>query len=138
MPIPTINSFRLSHEAILSVVAQIQPLTRSYIVVKPLLVELRERIALYFNRQDKEFYDELRIFFAEERSVIKILDFIELDLKDFKIKFLIFFEKHTGEMGAINSRNFLKEHREFTGAIMARLKLEEDHLLPLVGRIAEK
>ena len=132
---PTVNSFRLSHEAILDVVSQLQALTRSYLQAKPLLLDLRERLLAYFNRQDQEFYQNLRNFFAEDRPAVKILEFLELDLKDVKIQYLIFFEKHSGEMGDVNSRNFVKDYREFSNVLLARVKTEENHLLPLLGRM---
>lgn len=137
MSIPTVNSFRLSHEAILDVVSQLQALTRSYFQAKPLLVDLRERLLAYFNRQDQEFYQTLRNFFAEDRPALKILEFLELDLKDVKIQYLIFFEKHSGEMGDVNSRNFVKDFREFSNVLLARVKTEENHLLPLLARMEQ-
>lgn len=134
MSIPTVNSFRLSHEAILDVVAQLQGLTRSYLQAKPLLLDLSERLLAYFNRQDREFYRDLSVFFAEDRAALKILEFLELDLKDLKIQYLVFFEKHSGELGDVNSRNFVKDFREFSGAVIARVKMEEDRLMPLLKR----
>ncbi len=136
--IPSVNSFHLSHEAILDTVSQLQGLTRSYLQAKPLLRDLQVRLLAYFNRQDKEFYQSLKIFFAEDRAALKIIEFLELDLKDSKIQYLIFFEKHSGEMGDMNSRNFIKDFREFSNVLLLRMKTEENHLLPLLERVEKK
>lgn len=137
MTLPTANSFRLSHEALLGSIVQVQSTARNYLQAKPALFELNERMKAFFGREDEEFYNQLKNFFAEDREVLKMIEFLIHDLNDLKIQFLIFSEKHAGDLANQSGRNFVKDFRDFSSAVIARVKMEEDRLIPLLARINE-
>lgn len=137
MPTMTVNALRLSHEAILNSLLSVQAVSRSYLQAKPALFEFNERIRAYLEKQDSEMYERLRAIFAQDREALKMLEFLEHDLRDLKVQFLIFSEKHTGDLANQSGRNFIKEFKGFADAVIARVKVEESYLVPLLVRIKD-
>jgi hypothetical protein len=134
-PKALITGFRLSHQMLTDSISQIQLSLRSYSQAKPKLRELYSNLHNHFSRQDQKLYERLSIFYAEDRPTTKMLEFLAHDLKDFKIKYLVFSDQHTGEMGGGHPRSFPAEFIEFANSILARIKIEEDYLFPLLEKL---
>lgn len=129
-----IQRFRKGHRAIADVVTQIQGVVRSYARVKPLLPVLDQVLINHFECQDDELFRELLDFYREDREAVKMLEFLIYELKEFKIKYLIFSDKYPGHMADRGSRNFPKDFAELTKAIVGRLQMENEYFMPLLEK----
>lgn len=128
----TVNKITQGHRSIVAVVDQIQLVARSYSKARPKLRELSEMLSAHVSRQDEEFYDQLMRFHANDRQASKMLEFLTYDLREFKIKHLMFFDKYLEGFGEVAARNFSKDFREFVEAIISRVTIEEEYLFPLI------
>ncbi len=126
--------YREGHRAIKMTLSQIQVVARSYSRVKPLLPEFREVLLAHWRQQTEEFWDRLSAVFIDDREKTKMLEFLTHNLKDLKIQYLVFFEQYTGEWGDVGSKNFVKDFTNFSEEILARIKIEEEYLFPLIDR----
>jgi hypothetical protein len=132
-PADLITSVRRSHEGILSLIDQTGTVVRIYSQARNILRDLEEHLSAHLRRQDREFYQRLKDHYAQERESLKMIEFLVHDLKEIKIKSLIFFEKHatnTGNLAA--ARFFPRDFMEFKEAIINRIKIEEEYLIPLL------
>ena len=134
-PKALITGFRLSHDMLTDSISQLQLSLRSYAQDKPKLRELYDNLHNHFARQDQKFYERLSLFFVEDRPTVKMLEFLTHDLKDLKIKYLVFYDHHSGEMGVGHPRSFPLEFNEFSAHILARIKIEEEYLFPLIAKL---
>ncbi len=130
-----IEDFKVNHKAIIDTLGQLQLLTRSYLEAKPKIRELERKLLPYFQSENKEFFDRLSGFYASDRPSLKMIEFLVDDLKDLKIKFLIFFERHSGGMEDRHWRDFPVDFTKFSNEILARIKIEKDYLFVLLNRI---
>jgi|SRR3989338_6923642 len=130
-----ITGFRINHEILTDSISQIQLSLRSYNQAKPKLRELYNNLHNHFARQDPKFYERLALHYIEDRPATKMLEFLMHDLKDFKVRYLIFYDQHSGEMGAGHPRSFSFEFNEFANSILARIKIEVDYLFPLLEKL---
>ena len=130
-----ITGFRLSHEILTDSISQIHQSLRSYNQAKPKLRDLYNNLHNHFARQDPKFYERLVLHYIDDRPATKMLEFLTHDLKDFKIKYLVFYDQHTGEMGGGHPRSFPMEFNEFSASILARVKIEEEYLFPLIEKL---
>lgn len=135
-PHDLIPSFRRAHESILSAIDQVSVVARSYSQARAHLHELEERLLAHLGRQDKEFYKRLLDYYSEQREQKKMIEFLIHDLKETKVNYLIFFEKHMDtSVPAVAARNFPKDFAEFKESIINRVKVEEEYLFPLLQRM---
>src|SRR3989338_1291568 len=123
----------VAQQGIVDTFAQIQPLLRSYTQAKPKIRELRERLLAYLGRQDEEFFELLREGHRQDREAGKMIEFLAHDIKAVKVQYLIFFEKHSGEMTSPYSRDFPRDFMEFSKLILTRFGIEEEYLFPLIA-----
>ena len=127
-----VENFRSAHATILSSIDQILMVCRSYAQAKPHLRALHQKVLAHLGRQDKELMDKLTVAFGDNRETAKLLEFLEHNLKDAKIKFLIFCDNHSGELADVNARSFPKDFQEFSEELITRIKMEEEYLFPLL------
>jgi len=127
-----------AHHAVLLSVSQIQSVVRSYSSARALLGGLGEQLLAFLGVEDEEFFRSLRDLLSEDRPALKMLEFLELDLKDLKIKYLVFYDRYTNIPTGNEDRIFLRDYREFSAAIVARVNLESEYLFPLLQRVAAK
>ena len=132
-----IADFKTGHQAIIEAIDGIQASVRSYREAKPRIRTMQKILLDHFGREGSEFYNRLTVFYGSDRQATKMIEFLTYDLKDVKIQFLTFFDKYSGEMGDAGSRNFLRDFMDFTSLIIARIKVEEDQLLPLLGKLQD-
>lgn len=130
-----LHILRIGHQGIIEAVSCVEPFLRSYREAKPHLRKLYKSMDLFLGQQDRCMFDALYEFFEDDRSSIKIIDFLLHDLKDMKIQYLVFSDKHTGEMSDHQRHAFAKDFSEFSAKIIARLKIEEEYLFPLLKKM---
>jgi len=130
-----ITRFKVRHQSIIDTLDQVQVLARSYVMAKPKIREMSEKLLAHFSGQDDELFDQLRTTHALDRQSLKIIEFLIYDLRDFKVKYLIFFEKHSGEILDMSARTFPKDLSDFAREIITRFKIEEEYLFPLLEKI---
>ena len=128
----SLRQFKVAHQSILETIDQIQQSVRFYNQVKPHIRILEDQLLVYFGKQDENLYGPLIVHYAANREATKMIEFLRLDLRDLKIKLLIFFDQHSGEMGDQHARNFPKDFMEFAAAVIGRMRIEEDYLFPLL------
>ncbi len=130
-----IESFRQGQRSILHSIDEIQRVARMYNQAKPLLRHLHEQIIEHLARQDIKMMAALRDFYHEDRQAVKMLEFLAHDLKDIKVKFLLFYDKHSGEVLDLSARSFPKDFQDFTQEIVDRFNAEEEYLFPLIEKL---
>ncbi|MDP8264847.1 MAG: hypothetical protein P9M12_05135 [Candidatus Aceula lacicola] len=126
---------KIGHQAIVVALDQTQSFLRSYREAKPRIRALGEQLAAFFSQEDKRMFDELYAFYEGDRPSIKMIDFLLHDLKDIKIKYLMFFDKHSGEVFDTSAASFPKDFSDFLAQILGRLKIEEEYLFPLLEKM---
>ena len=131
-----ITRLKLSHQMLTDLISQIQLLLRSYNQAKPKLRELYKNLQDHFGIQDTKFYERLSLHFVDDRESAKMLEFLLHDLKDFKIKYLVFYDQHPAEMIGGHPRMFPLEFTEFAKNILSRITMEEDYLFSLLEKLS--
>ena len=91
-----------------------------------------------WGRQNEEFWEQLNSFYKDNREATKMLEFLIHNLKDLKVKYLIFFDIYNDEWGHVGSKNFSKDFMNFAEEILVRIKLEEEYLFPLLEKLPPK
>ena len=129
-----IDRLKVSHQSIVDSIDQILPLTRSYVAAKPKIRDMSEKLVHHFGKQDQEFFETLRSCYEGNREAMKMIEFLTVDLKDIKVQYLIFFEKYTGELVDIGSRDFPQKFTEFSRHVLSRIRVEEEQLFPLIEK----
>lgn len=135
MPKNLMAGFKTSHQALVNSVDQIQLNMRDYLRVKPHLRELHANLLAHFSRQNHVLFEQLNALNKDDRQASKMLEFLELDLRDLKIRYLVFYDQHSGELADSHGRNFTKNFTEFAGAILGRVKIEEEYMFPLLEKL---
>ena len=131
----TLISFQRAHRSILLSLDRIQGVSRLYSQAKLGVCQLNDHVLNHLSRQDETFYQSLRDFYASHRESLKMLEFLTHDLKDLKIKYLVFSEKHSGAMGDLGARSFIKDFGEFKQDLVERIEMEENYLFPLLDGV---
>ena len=132
-----VQNFKVAHQSIVDSIDGIQPFLRSYLAAKPKIREMKEKLLFHLGKQNSDLFDQLRSWHEHDREATKIIEFLTHDLNDIKIKYLIFFEKYSGELADKGSSNFPLDFTEFSKAVLDRLKVEEEYLLPLLKKISD-
>src|SRR5437867_2916883 len=122
MPDETIRKFRSAHRSILDSIDQIRSHLRNYPQAKPLLRDLHQKLLAHFSQQNESFFGPLKEYFRLQRENAKMIESLEFDVKEIKIKLLVFYDQHSGEFADNNSRSFPVDFADFSGLIMGRLK----------------
>ena len=130
-----IEIFKIGHEAVITAIDDVLQNLRSYLHARPKVREFNNVVLMHLSRQNKAMYDHLNEYYAQDREAQKMLEFLLHDLKDIKIKYLIFTDKHSGEMADISYRSFPKEFIAFSREIISRIKMEEEYLFPLLSEV---
>ena len=137
MPDDLTKQFKVAHQSILTTIDQINQNIRSYLKAKPFIRELQTKLLAHFEQQNDSLYDSLIKFYDHDRPSMKTIEFLRYDLKDIKVKLLVFFDRHSGEMGDVHGKSFPKDFSEFSENILGRIKIEEDFLLPLFKKMGK-
>ncbi|MFH1359446.1 MAG: hemerythrin domain-containing protein [Candidatus Omnitrophota bacterium] len=132
-----IARYKTVHQAIVNNLDQVQVLSRSYAQAKPWIRALRERLLAHLSKQDDDFFDDLRKVHQYDLHALKMIEFLSKDVRNTKVKYLIFFEKYSGEMGDFGSKAFPKDLMTFSDDIIGRLRIEEEYMLPLFAQVPD-
>ncbi len=135
MSVDLVANFKTGHQSIVNILEDVQMSARSYAQAKPKIRAMNELTLVHLGRQNDELFDQLRFFYRLDREKTKMVEFLAHDLKDAKIRYLIFSEKHSGELRDLGTPDFPKNFNEFLKEILARIKIEEDYLLPLLKEL---
>src|SRR3989338_3687880 len=126
MSIPLTLRFRHGHRSIRMTLNQIQLVGRYYSQAKPRLRELNQDLLAHWGNQGEALWERLHRLYADDRRQTKMLEFLIHNLKDLKIRFLVFFEQYSDNWGDVRSRNFPRDFTDFSEEIMVRIKIEEE------------
>ncbi len=137
MSLDYLKTIKLGHQTVVEALSTTQPFARSYQDAKAPLRSLREILAMFLGRQDQALFDRLYQFYSDDRPSTKMIDFLVHDLKDIKIQYLIFFDKYSTESWLSRSSSFPKDFGDFSSQVLARIKIEEEYLFPLLQKMAE-
>jgi len=129
------KSITEGHAAIIESIDQLQAVSRSYNTAKPKIREMNHRLTAHLSRQNAVFFDRLRTRYQADRPALKIIEFLAHDIKAMKVKHLVFFDQHSGDMGDMSGRTFPKDFYDFYREVLTRIRIEEEYLLPLVEKM---
>ncbi len=129
---PKIETFKKGHDSIYHSIDQIQLSIRSYPQVKTKLRVLEDSLSAHFSKQNSEFFEKLRKGCRDDHSSLRMIDFLEHNIKECKIKFLQFFDVYSKEMGGLGSPKFPLQFTSFCKDILTHLQIEEEYLFPLI------
>lgn len=130
--VPLVTSFKEAHRSILLAIDQIHAELRSYSKIRYGLSSFNEMLSAHCKRQDKEFFLHLTKRCLGDRESLKLLEFLELDLKELKVQMLIFFDRYSQGCGEIVARNFPRDFTAFSRVVIDRIETEEEYLFPLL------
>jgi hypothetical protein len=133
-----LKNLSLAHGALLETMSSVQPFLRSYLEAKPRLREFNQRLLLFFGKEDQVFFDALYAFYKEDHHAMKMIDFLKHDLAQIKINYLTFFDAHSVETADVHARSFPKDFTTFAEQIIARIKIEEEYLFPLLEKMVKE
>jgi hypothetical protein len=126
-----------SHAGILSVLDLIHQNIRSYPAVKPHLRLLQSLLFNHFEKQSKSLYERLLTFHSNDREKSKLLEFLAHDLKEFKIKTLVFFDAHSADMSDLKPKGIVHEFGEFSQFIIGRIHHEKKYLITMIREMED-
>ena len=129
------QSLRLAHQALADSLDSIQPFLRAYPQAKPRLREFYRRLLVFFSKENEVFFQALYQHYQDDHAATRMIDFLSHDLKDLKVQFLMFSEKYSGEALDRNANMFPKDFTDFCALVVARIKIEEERLFPLLDKI---
>ncbi len=129
-----IRQFRLTHQSIVDTIDRLQATLRNYNQAKPILRELFYKLSAYLGSQDSAFFTSLKECSSDDRETVKMIDFLQFDLKEMKIRLLQFHDSHSGDLEDSHARNFPGDFAEFAGHVVHRIKTEEEFLFPLLEK----
>lgn len=121
-----------NHLALIEYIDQVHQNIRHYPDAKPKLKQLEIALLSHFEKQKKDFYSSLKEFCALSREKFKLLEFLETDLKDLKIKLLIFSDEHPAGMGDVRPKRIVQDFEQFSQEIIGRIHHERKYLLPIL------
>ncbi len=123
------NHFRLKVD-----IAGIQSVVRFYQKARKKLYDLSQGLQWHLGQQDESFFAQLQNFYKYDRQPLKLLEFLEHDTKDLRVKYLVFFDQYLEAAGEIAERKFPKEFSAFAQDVLDRIRIEEDYLFPLLNK----
>ncbi|GEM_PF-569288 len=131
----SIAQLTASQAIVVDLIARIEDALRSpYSLVKPNIRKIQNGLFSHFGAQDEKFFKELASCYQLDRESVKVIEFLTHDLNELKIKFLIFFDKYTGELADRGSSSFPRDFTQFSAQVLARFKTEEEYLFPLIKK----
>ncbi len=132
-----LKEFRVRHQSIIEAIDRIQLAIRDYNKVRPLVYDLQIKWFHHLGRQDQLFFAPIAEFHRLDPKALKMLGFLQDDLRDMKIKSLVFFDRHPGQMGDLRQKTFITDFSLFSKEVLARIEIEETQLIPLLAHCVE-
>ena len=132
-----LRKFKTSHRSILETIDQLRLTLRNYPEAKPILRGLHQQLLTHLGRQDGTLFASLKNFYLSKRESEKLIEFLEFDLMEIKVKFMVFYDEHSGASEDSNARSFSRDFGDFSALIRERIKMEEDYLIPLLEKLPQ-
>ena len=130
-----IRKIKTAHRSILETIDQLQINLRNYHQAKPMIRELHLKLMAHFGQQDHSLFVPLKDYYSKERTSVKMIEFLEFDLREIKVRLLVFYDQHSGELGDTNASSFPRDFADFSGLILGRISMEEKYLIPLLEKL---
>ena len=127
-----LQELKIGHIAMIEQIDQIHQVIRHYPDVKPKLRELQTILFNHFEKQKQKFYQLLTEYFLSDQEKSKNIQFLEQDIKNLKVKTLIFYDEHPADMGDIRPKAFIRDFQVFSGDLTGRMYDERKYLFPLI------
>ena len=130
-----LTQLKFGHQAIIFSLDDLQQVVRSYNQAKPKLRALQNTLLDHFSLMKNDLYDFLRAQLQNDSQALKTIEFLDFDIKDIKIKTLVFFDEFPADMGDVHPVNFPKKFSDYTHELAAHLRTERQKLFPLLERL---
>ncbi len=130
-----LESFKESHLAIVEQMDQIHHSIRSYNEAKPKLQILQSILLNHFVIQKQNLYDQLEEAYASDREKSKLIEFLKTDLKDLKIKILLFFDDHPADLSDQKPKHVVQDFDRLASDVLGRIHHEKKYLFPMLEGI---
>lgn len=132
-----VELFHRREEMIVRSLLRLQALRHNYRAARLLTGECREMIYSYLKRQDEQFYATMTEFYRENRSALKMIEFLTVDIKELRVATFAFFEQYGVANPLEQGRNFARDLRGYKQIVLERFRVETDYLLPLLKRMSQ-
>lgn len=126
------QELKMGHLAMIEQIDQIHQVIHHYPDVKPKLRGLQTILLNHFEKQKQKFYQLLMEHFLSNQEKSKNIQFLEQDIKNLKVKTLIFYDEHPADMGDIRPKAFMLDFQVFSGDLTGRMYDERKYLFPLI------
>ncbi len=132
-----IEAFYRREEMILRSLLRLQALRHNYRAARLLTGECREMMYSYLKRQDNQFYSQMSQFYHDNRSALKMIEFLTVDIKEVRVATFAFFEQYGVGNPLEQGRNFIRDLRGYKQVVLERFRVERDYLMPLLVRMSQ-
>ena len=129
------TKLKLSHESLLKVMDEIKSVVRNYGQVKPRLADLYDFLLKHFSLQGKPLYESMERFSAKDHAQAKMLEFLQQNLVEIKVRALTFMDAHPATATDIHAGNFISDFNQISVEILARIRSEQQYLIPMISRL---
>ena len=136
VPTNVLQSIEINHQGLLGVISQIRPIARNYLQARQFLPSFQAKLLEHFKIQNSAFFDQLVGRVAADPKQVKMVEFLSVNLKDLKIKTLIFFDEHSGNMMDVKPKNFISDFAGFSDDVLFRINAEREYLIPMLKDIS--
>ena len=136
IPTDILHAIEISHQNLLAIVSQIRPVTRNYLQARQFLPSFQAKLLEHFSLQNAAFFERLVQRAATDPQQLKMVEFLSVNLKDLKIKTLVFFDEHSGNMIDLKPKNFINDFVAFSDDVLFRINAEREYMIPLLKDIA--
>ncbi len=130
-----ISSLKIGHLSLLDDIDRMQHFLRSYNAARPLLRDIQAKLFNHFAKQKIDLYDTLSKLVKDNREEFKMVEFLKVNLNDIKVRSLVFFDEFPCDMSTHKAVNFAVRFGEFSQEIIARITVEEKHLIPMLEKL---
>ncbi len=97
-----------------------------------LLRSFEEEVLGYVSRQDRSWYEALRLRYQGDSAIVRLLDFFELDLVDLRVSLIEFLHHAFPQVQGVHYKVFFDRFRALSRVVQKRLEIESERLLPLL------
>ena len=133
----TLSRFRKSHVELLGACEDVAGFARQYEKAKPAIHRLRDILFQHFTLQKSDLFETLRLSDDLNREEARMLESLQVDLRNLKITAIEFFDQYPADMGDIHPVAFPSRFQQFFHDIQARINLEEQYLIPLIRKVKQ-
>lgn len=126
----------IQHEQMLELFDQIKKGQRNYLSVKAQLRELQDKVLEHISLQNTILAEVLQNPVHAGVIDAKLLEFLQIDLRDIKIETLVFFDEHPADMGDVRPGNFSGDFAHYAQRMTERIKTEKEYVLPALKKFS--